>query len=133
MMYTVALIHVYEMERGISGYIRNCLDVPRSLSNIALYRHNTRLYLPLSSLIEKFKDTKAWLSMTLRDSEDLVVIDNLPGVRTDTKWSAWEETEAMESCLCHKDIVGAAQTGKDGLGMKEQTYFYIVSDYEKNW
>ena len=131
MMYEVAITHVEEMERWISTYIRKWLGVPRSLSNIAFYGHSTMLHLPLTSLIEEFKVTKAHLYMTLRDSEDQVVKDTLPEVRTGVKWSAKEEVESMESRLCHKDIVGATQIGRAGLGMQKHSFFYRASDHER--
>ena len=107
MMYEVAISHVEEMEWKVSSYIRKWLGIPRSLSNIAFYGHNTKLQLPLSSLIEEFKVTKARLYMMLRDSEDQVIRDTLLEVKTGMKWSAREEVEAMKSRLQHKDIVGA--------------------------
>ena len=44
---------------------------------------------------------------------------------------AREEVEAMESHLWHKDIVGATQSGRAGLGMQKHSYFYRASSYEK--
>ena len=85
MMYEVTISHVEEMEWKVSSYIRKWLGVPRSLSNIAFYGHNTKLQLPLSSLIEEFKVTKARLYMMLRDSEHQVIRDTLPEVKTGTK------------------------------------------------
>ena len=117
-MYEVSISHVEEMEWKVSSYIRKWLGIPRSLSNIAFYGHNTKLQLPLSSLIEEFKVTKARLYMMLRDLEDQVIRDTLPEVKTGMKWSAREEVEAMESQLRHKDIVGATQSGRAGLGMR---------------
>ena len=131
MMYEVTISHVEEMEWKVSGYIRKWLGVPRSLLNIAFYGHNTKLQLPLSSLIEEFKVTKARLYMMLRDLEDQVIRDTLPEVKTGMKWSAREVVEAMESHLWHKDIVGATQSGRAGLGMQKHTYFYRASSYEK--
>ena len=131
MMYELAISHVEEMEWKVSSYIRKWLGIPRSLLNIAFYGHNTKLQLPLSSLIEEFKVTKARLYMMLRDSEDQVIRDTLPEVKTGMKWSAREEVEAMESWLQHKDIIGATQSGRAGLGMQKHTYFYRASSYEK--
>ena len=120
-MYEVTISHVEEMEWKASSYIRRWLGVPRSLLNIAFYGHNTKLQLPLSSLIEEFKVTKARLYMMLRDLEDQVIRDTLPEVKTGMKWSAREEVEATESCLWHKDIGGATQSERAGLGMQKQT------------
>ena len=69
--------------------------------------------------------------MMLRDLEDQVIRDTLPEVKTGMKWSAREEVEAMECHLQHKDIVGATQSGRAGLGMQKHAYFYRASSYEK--
>ena len=130
-MYEVTISYVEEMEWKVSNYIRKWLGIPRSPLNIAFYGHNTKLQLLLSSLIEEFKVTKARLYMMLRDSEDQVIRDILLEVKTGTKWSAREEVEAMKSQLQHKDIVGATQSGRAGLGMQKHTYFYRASSYEK--
>ena len=122
-MYEVTISHVQEMEWKVSGYIRKWLGVPRSLSNIAFYGHNTKLQLPLSSLIEEVKVTKARLYMMLRDLEDQVIRDTLPEVKTGMKWSAREEVEAMESHLQHKDIVGATQEWKSWFRYAEAHLF----------
>ncbi len=44
--------------------------------------------------------------LTLRDSQDAVIRDTLPEVRTGRKWSVSKEVDEMESILKHKEIVG---------------------------
>ena len=42
-----------------------------------------------------------------------------------------EKFKDMESCLYLKDIVGAIQAVKAGLGMRKHTTFYKTSSFEK--
>ena len=65
--------------------------------------------------------------MTLHDSEDQIIKDTLPDVKTGCKWSVSEEIDSMESRLCFCDIVGATQSGRSGLGMSKHTYFHKSS------
>ena len=91
------------MEWKVSSYIRKWLGVSRSLSNIAFYGHNTKLQLPLSSLIEELKVTKARLYMMHRDSEGQVIRDTLLGVKTGAKLSArlkqWKAVCSIKTLL----------------------------------
>lgn len=48
---------VEALERKMSYHLRIWLELPRSLSSIALYGHNNKLQLPLRSLEEEFKVT----------------------------------------------------------------------------
>ncbi len=48
------------LERTINQFLRRWLGLPQSLSNIALSGHSTKLQLPISSLSEEFKVTRAW-------------------------------------------------------------------------
>ena len=52
---------------------------------------------------------KARVFMTLRDSQDPIIRDTVPDVRTGIKWDAKQEVEEMEHRLRHKEIVGALQ------------------------
>ena len=69
--------------------------------------------------------------MSLRDSEDPVVREVIPDVKTGRKWVAAREVEEMESRLRHKDIVGYTQTGHAGLGMVNFNYFSKASSAER--
>ena len=131
MLYEVAISHVETMEMKISSFIRKWLGIPRCLSNLAFYSHGNKLQLPLTALTEEFKVTKARFFMTLHDSEDQVIRDTLPDVKTGHKWSVSEEIDSMESQLYFHDIVGATQTGRSGLGMSKHTYFHKSSVQDK--
>ncbi len=64
---------VEALERTISQFLRRWLGLPRSLSNIALYGHSSNLQLPISSLSEEFKVTRAREVLMYRDSSDAKV------------------------------------------------------------
>ena len=81
------------------------------------------LQLPLSSLAEEFKVGKARLHMMLRDSPDEVIRQVQPEIRTGTKWVASAAVQEAESSLQIKDIIGATQTGRAGLGMTPHQWF----------
>ncbi len=129
-MYEVALTHVERFERKISGYIRKWLGLPPGVSNIAFYGQANKLLLPLTALTEEFKVEKARVFLTLRDSQDAVIRDTLPEVRTGRKWSVSKEVDEMESILRHKEIVGHVQTSKAGLG-NSQTRFFSKATYKE--
>ena len=44
-----------------------------------------------------------------RDSQDPIVRDTVPDVRTGIKWDTKQEVEEMESRLRHKEVSGAVQ------------------------
>ncbi len=81
--------------------------------------------------MEEFKVAKVRLMMTLRDSEDPIIRDVVPDVRTGRKWDARQEVDKMESRLKHKDIVGYTQSGRAGFGNQEFKYFYKATDKER--
>lgn len=59
LVYEVPISTVETLERKVSSCLRRWLGLPRSLSNIALYGNTTMLQLPLKSLEEEFKVTRA--------------------------------------------------------------------------
>ncbi len=59
MIYEVPVNTVENFGRKISSFLRRWLGLPRSFSSIALYGHNTKLQLPLSSVTEEFKVARA--------------------------------------------------------------------------
>ena len=67
--------------------------MPPGVSNIVFYGQSNKLLLPLTALTEEFKVGKARVFMTLRDSQDPIIRDTVPDVRTGTKWDAKQEVE----------------------------------------
>ncbi len=69
-MYDVTLSHANRLEQLVNVQVRKWLGLPRCLSNIGLYGYGA-LSLPISSLVEEYKCSKARLEMTLTESRDL--------------------------------------------------------------
>ena len=116
MMYEIALSRVEIIEQKCNTYIRKWLGLPRVTNTSALYRKNGALQLPLTSIVEVYKAGKVRTVMMLRESKDEEVRSNPPDVRTARKWKAEEETDNIVSALEHRDIVGAGQCDKKGIG-----------------
>ena len=119
------------MQRHISKYLRKWLGVPPCFSNVGLYSGTGALQLPLSSLEEEFKVGKARLHLMLRDSPDEIVRHVNPEVKSGTKWSAHNAVEQAEGSLKIKDIIGATQTGRQGLGITTHRWFSDASTTER--
>ena len=69
LIYEVPITAVESLEKTISQFLRRWLGLPRSLSSIALYSKATKVQLPLSSVVEEFKITRAREVMLYRDSK----------------------------------------------------------------
>ena len=130
-VYEVSLTRVEAIQRHISKFLRKWLGVPPCFSNVGLYSGTAALQLPLSSLEEEFKVGKARLHLMLRDSPDEVVRHVNPEVRSGTKWSAHRAVEEAEGSLKIKDIIGATQTGRQGLGSTTHRWFSEASTTER--
>ena len=92
---------------------------------------STELKLPMQSLVEEFKVAKARSFMTLRDSKDPVIKNTQSDVKTGRKWSLDEAVEEAESRLKHKEMVGATQLGRQGLGWTTHKWWSSSSDKER--
>lgn len=68
------------------------------LTTIGLYGDGV-LKLPITSLTEGFKCTKARLQMTLNESKDIVVKENAPTLATGHKWRPATAVEEATSAL----------------------------------
>ena len=130
-VYEVALSRVETIQKHISKNLRKWLGVPPCFSTVGLYSKTAALQLPLSSLEEEFKVGKARLHLMLRDSPDEVIRQVNPEVRTGTKWFAARAVEEAESNLKIKDIIGATQTGRQGLGTTAHRWFSRASTTER--
>ena len=69
--------------------------------------------------------------MMLRESRDVEIRNSPPDVKTARKWSAEEETDGIVSSLRHRDIVGAAQSGREGIGYKPFKPFSSMTRRER--
>ena len=113
---------VHKLEKLVSSFARKWLGVPRCLSNIALCGKGN-LELPLSSLTEEYKSTKVRLEMMLTESRDPCVAKTAPTLVAGRKWTPAAATHQAKSALKHRDIVGALQRGRGGLGLGESDSF----------
>ncbi|XP_051969484.1 LOW QUALITY PROTEIN: uncharacterized protein LOC127634119 [Xyrauchen texanus] len=116
LVYEVPISTVETLERKVSSHLRRWLGLPKSLSSIALYGHRNKLQLPLKSLEEEFKVTRAREVLIYRDSSDPKVATAGVEVRTGRKWKAEEAVRQAEARLHHKRLVGVVTRGRAGLG-----------------
>ena len=65
-VYDFPLTTVEKLERKISSFLRRWLNLPRSLSSLALYSKGSMLQLPITSLVEEYKVTKVRQAITLK-------------------------------------------------------------------
>ena len=64
-----------------------------------MYCQETKLKLPLKSILEKYKCGKAILFSLSEDSEDLVVKTVQPTIMMRRKWKVVEATDQVMECL----------------------------------
>lgn len=88
LVYEVPMTTVEALERMVSQFLGRWLGLPRSLSNITLYSHSTKLQLPISSLSEEFRVTRSREVSMYRDSSDVKVSSAGICVKTGRKWQA---------------------------------------------
>ena len=131
LIYEVPLTAVESLERAISQFLRRWLGLPRSLSSMALYSKATKVQLPLSSVVEEFKITRAREVMLYRDSKDIKVASAGVVVKTGRKWCAKEAVQRAEARLQHSVIVGNVAVGRAGLGQYHRPQYGKASDKEK--
>lgn len=111
LVYEVPTTTVEALERTSSQFLRRWLGLPRSLSNIALYSHSTKLQLPISSLLEEFKVTRVREVLMYRDSSDAKVASAGISVKTGRKWKANETVDRAEARLRQGVLVGNVAVG----------------------
>ena len=112
-------------------HIRKWLVLSPVTINSSLYRSKGALQLPLTSIVEIYKAGKVRTVMMLRDSKDPEIRNNPPDVTTATKWKAEEETEKIIADLKHRDIVGAVQNDRKGLGSDPFKPFSAMNQRER--
>ena len=107
---------VEKMESEISNRLHQWLGVPPSFSNAVLYGKDVKLVLPMSSLVEEYKVTKARAETTLKESKDNMVSQAGITMNTGRKWDVSEAVYQVKSRLEHKEIGGIVCVGKQGIG-----------------
>ena len=122
-IYEISLSRVETIQQHINKYLRKWLGVPSCFSTVGLYTTTGMLQLPFSSITEEFKVGKARLHLMIWDSPDDVIRQVQPEVRTGTKWSAAKAVQEAEASLQIKEVIGATQTGRAGLGSTPHRWF----------
>jgi hypothetical protein len=115
-VYEIAMSTVETVERKINRYTRKWLGLPPGLSTVALYSRSTKLRLPLKAITEEYKVGKARLQMMLKYSNDQSLKEVDPELKTGRKWKASKAVEAAEESAKLKEVMGAVQTNRQGLG-----------------
>ncbi|XP_019617765.1 PREDICTED: uncharacterized protein LOC109465064 [Branchiostoma belcheri] len=115
-MYDIPLTVVEEVERRVSRHLRKWLGVPPGLTSIGLYSKTAKLQLPLTSMEEEYKVTKARAQLMLQESRDELVSQAGVRLRSGKKWAAAEAVASATSRLKHRDIVGVVAQGRRGFG-----------------
>ncbi|KAK0148024.1 hypothetical protein N1851_012273 [Merluccius polli] len=129
-IYEVTLSHAKRLERLVNVQVRKWLGLPRCLSSIGLYG-NGALSLPISSLVEEYKCSKARLEMTLTESRDPVVTGAAPTLATGRRWKPSAAVAQAKSALRHRDIVGQVQHGRGGLAERRRLVVEEVRHQEE--
>lgn len=132
-VYEIGLSAVEAIEKKIGKYTRKWLGLPPGLTSVALYSRNAKLRLPLKALTEEFQIGKVRLQMMLKYSKDPAVRVTGAQLKTGRKWKASEATNRAEEAAKFKEILGAVQTGRQGLGFgkEEKIWWSRASDTEK--
>ena len=131
MIYEVAETRVEMIEKKCRAFTRKWLGLPKCLNNTALYGKGIPLELPITSIVEEYKAGKVRTVMMLRYSKDQCIREDPPEVRTGKRWAAEQEVDEAEAALRHKDIVGAVQSGRQGVGVNSFKPFCTSSDKER--
>jgi len=93
------------------------------LASFGLYSRSAKDQLPISSIVDEFKAGKVRFHMILRDLPDQVIREVQPEVKSGPKWTAERAVTEAETSLRTKDIVGAVQSDRAGLGNKVHRWF----------
>lgn len=116
LLYDFPMSQVEGMERLCSKFLRKWLGVPPSFSTINLYSKTSKLPLPVSSVVEEFKATKARAVSTLLSSKDGKVKHSSGAIKCGRKWKPQQAVREAESHWKHQEIMGVVCKGRLGLG-----------------
>ncbi|XP_072181288.1 uncharacterized protein [Diadema setosum] len=123
-VYEVAVSRVERMQQKMNSYYRKWLGVPRMLTDLAFFCRSGRLQLPMTSVVEEFKDGKVRLVMMMRESKDQVIAGVRPPIRTGRKWRAEEAADEAVAMAKWKEMQGAVQVGRKGVGFHQGVRWY---------
>ena len=89
---------------------------------IALFSSQTKISLPMTSRIEEFKVAKSKLYMTLGDSDEQVIHDTRPNIKTRSEWSVSAAVSNVGSQMKHKTSREPTQVDRRGIGHSEMIW-----------
>src|SRR5580692_300862 len=115
-VYEIGMSAVETTERKINRYTRKWLGLTPGLSTMALYSRSAKLRLPFKAITEEFKVGKVRLQMMLKHSSDRSISGIEPEVKTGRKWKASEAVKEAEDAARLKEVMGAVQTHRHGIG-----------------
>ena len=115
-VYDVPATAVERMEVVINKYIKKWLGIPKSFSSVGLYSTSSKLQLPLKSVMDEYKTTKARQTMVIRNNKDPFVREAGISLRSGRKWNVDKAVDEAQARLQHKDIVGTISQGRLGIG-----------------
>lgn len=132
-IYEIGMSLVEKMEGKISKHIRKWLGLPPGLTTVGLYSRSAKLKLPLKSLTEEFQVGKVRLQMMLNYSQDPAVRAAEAKLKSGRKWNVSKETGRAEEAAKFKDILGATQTNRQGIGYgsEKRVWWNKATDKEK--
>lgn len=116
LLYNIPTSAVEAMERLCSKFLRKWLGVPPSFSSVNLYSKTSKLRLPVSSVVEEFKATKARAVSTLLLSKDRTVHHTSNSIKCGKKWKPQTAVAEAEAYWKHQEVVGIVCQGRLGLG-----------------
>jgi hypothetical protein len=103
------------------------------LTTVALYSRSTKLRLPLKAITEEYKVGKARLQMMLTHSKDIAVSSTATKLKSGRKWKVAQATDQATEAAKFKEILGATQTNRHGLGFGQEkmVWWSQASDKER--
>ncbi|XP_072122139.1 uncharacterized protein [Mobula birostris] len=107
----VAMSHVEAMERKINKYVKKSLGVPSSLTNVAIHSSQTKLTIPVQSLVEEVKVAKVTLLFLLTGRRERKY-----------RWSVLQSGDVHEKIVKELDIYPC-----EGPGVPCVLFVYRVS------
>jgi len=119
------------MERTINSFLRRWMGVAKSFTSLGLYCTGSKLQMPLKSLTEEYKVTKARQVIMLQDRGDEKVREAGVQVNTGRKWKADKAVGEAEARLRHSHIVGSVAQGRLGFGYITRFRWSKASEKER--
>ena len=106
-VYNIPMTEIEKMEVTLNKHIKQWLGVPKSFSSVGLYSTSSKLQLPLKSVTDEYKTTKARQTMTIRNNADPFVREAGINLTSGRKWNVDTAVNEAQARLRQKDIIGS--------------------------